>query len=527
MRGFNREWWAAAAATAAAGTAFAFLAAPDLSAGFGPIDDHEPLSWLGEDGRLALTEAPRTLLQETEVGRWPDTPRFRPFYYIVRVGQTVVFGDSPQLWYLSVLALITLTCALIGFTFGLLMDRALDLRRRHLRLAMLTITSVAGTLVWTGLGAWVGIAARLGPSESLGLLGVGVAGLGATKLAFGGSRWWWPVLLGGISTAVLSKETFVGLVFLGLMVGAYCYSRDRWPGHLLLALVAFVPALILAPVLLGTKADIYGRPAGGSRLAIAIEGVVHVFFAYWAPAAAVLLLAAIVWAWTIRRGPLAPIVCVFAIVFWIIGMLILDVYVQGGEYVHVRYWAIFDASKSTMVLGGVVLASAAWRRRNRDGRVNQFVILAILVLAALLFIRTLTASSEAWSRLHSEAVENSLSTARFNADISQLIDLAEYSEGVNIVVTNSVEYEPVRAVAQRLAFSDIAPVFLTPDRSTEMDDAFWKTLEEFASKGNPSWDISPESDDPIRLACGYINVDPYPLEKCDPARSVRIEARGM
>src|SRR5829696_837703 len=48
-----------------------------LDTPFGPIDDHEPLRWMGSDGRLQITEAWPTF-RRSEVGEWGSSGRWRP-----------------------------------------------------------------------------------------------------------------------------------------------------------------------------------------------------------------------------------------------------------------------------------------------------------------------------------------------------------------------------------------------------------------------------------------------------------------
>src|SRR5262245_7229929 len=62
-----------------------WLVRPILRAQFGPIDDHEPLSWLGRDNSLGWSEMWRTFFGHTEVGDFGAYGRFRPAYYASRV----------------------------------------------------------------------------------------------------------------------------------------------------------------------------------------------------------------------------------------------------------------------------------------------------------------------------------------------------------------------------------------------------------------------------------------------------------
>lgn len=57
-------------------SAFVFVSLSSLlAANFGPVDDHEPLKWMGSDGALSPSEFVPTLLQ-TEVGQWGHSSAF-------------------------------------------------------------------------------------------------------------------------------------------------------------------------------------------------------------------------------------------------------------------------------------------------------------------------------------------------------------------------------------------------------------------------------------------------------------------
>lgn len=63
------------------------------------IDDHQIIRYLGADGDLPLTEIPTTLLHGTEVGQYASALRFRPGYYLLKLLETSLWGDSVWLWY--------------------------------------------------------------------------------------------------------------------------------------------------------------------------------------------------------------------------------------------------------------------------------------------------------------------------------------------------------------------------------------------------------------------------------------------
>jgi hypothetical protein len=519
-------WLTAAVTFAVSCMGSVLLAHPNLEASFGAIDDHEPLSWLGSDGRTSPAEALSAYVGGTEVGLWPDASRFRPFYYAVRMGQALVFGDNVQLWYASVLVLYVVTCTIGGLVFALLVDRALALQE-GLRSAVVFLgASLVGAAAWSGLSAWAGIVARLGPSESLGLLGLALTLLGMVQLSFHSSRWWWTLVLVGAYVSVWSKESFFGVAGGVALLMLYLYARDRRTADLLLGAVGLVPVLVLTPVLLGTSADIYGRPVGVGRLEVAVNSIFHVFGTYWAPAAAVLLLSGLAWAWTFRSVSRLAIVYVFGLIAWMILLLMADVYVQGGEYVHRRYWAVFDVAKMLMVLGSVTLGLAALRRSTG---LFRWASVGVLALSLVALVRLGSATIQGWSAISQEAQTNRDATIAFSRDVSAFIELVGGGPA-GVVVSHPVEYEPARAILQRLFFAmdPQAERFLLPTKYAQ-EDPTWNALTVMAQSGNPLWHVAPgvNLEKLAPVPCSFVNVDPFPLEECDGTRSVRIDARGM
>jgi hypothetical protein len=72
---------------------------------WGIKDDHEIMSFLGGDGKLALRDIP-SLLMQTEVGAWGAYARYRPAYYFLRLLETAAWGRHPALWYACRVALV-------------------------------------------------------------------------------------------------------------------------------------------------------------------------------------------------------------------------------------------------------------------------------------------------------------------------------------------------------------------------------------------------------------------------------------
>src|SRR5262249_38267628 len=148
------------AGTAAALAIGLVMAHPLLHAQFGPIDDHETLSWLGRDNSLGLRAIWPTFAHDTEVGQWGASHRFRPAYYAARVVETAVLTDHPLAWYATVLTAFAITCGLLGYAVALWLIRATGLDASNRATAVSVLTSAVAAVALTSMRAWAGIMTR-------------------------------------------------------------------------------------------------------------------------------------------------------------------------------------------------------------------------------------------------------------------------------------------------------------------------------------------------------------------------------
>ncbi len=236
----------------AAGLLSIGLLGSSLTAGFGLIDDHEVLAFLGADGRLRLAEVVPTLIS-TEVGRFGESARYRPVYYALRVAETFLWQDSPALWY---------GARLVQFAAGVSL----------LWLALRPWTGLVGggAVVLLALTErfWGDVWCRLGPSECYVFVGAalylwGASGLVARRARCG--RRWLAVAAGG-ALAMGSKENMLVLVLPTIVLAGWCHRRGRSSrlGALALATIGIFGLVIAASLTLGLAShgrDIYESPA--------------------------------------------------------------------------------------------------------------------------------------------------------------------------------------------------------------------------------------------------------------------------
>lgn len=226
------------------------MAGPMLNARLGMIDDHETMQYLGSDGRINLQEIPSILLNQTEVGKWGSSSRYRPVYYTLRIIESAVFGSKAVFWY-SFSAIIMV---LSWWGAWLLIAKLINPVMAYLFVFYLLTIPLWGDLL-----------TRLGPSEIYAVAGM-VMCTWALYLAFKqkgelGTVLW--LLLAGYTLTIGVKENFLILLLPLLVLVGYRIKRFRvTPSEILVYLIILsLGALVVGDIITytsQTQVDFYG-----------------------------------------------------------------------------------------------------------------------------------------------------------------------------------------------------------------------------------------------------------------------------
>lgn len=232
----------------------------------GLIDDHEFLTFLGDDGQITWAEIP-TLLMGTEVGAWGEVNRFRPGYYLLRILQAKFFSVQDGAWYEARLLVFFLTLTIIGYSFWLVVTALLKttIVSANIRLLLSGAAATIPALMASSFRSWGEIISRLGPSELLVALGGSLITLAVVNLFTTGDRVrYWALGLLGITLAVTSKENSVTLLvpLVALFALRADFSRAVLTKLLLAGAAIAVSGWVALGVALGianSGADVYGN----------------------------------------------------------------------------------------------------------------------------------------------------------------------------------------------------------------------------------------------------------------------------
>ncbi len=227
-----------------------FFTGNNLRAKFGPIDDHEIVNWLGPNHKIKITQIP-AILATTELSQYGRYARYRPSYYVLRVGETYLWRDNTSLWYFA---------RLIMFAVFVFLALSLITKYTCWPVAVFALLSILAQVYWGD------ILSRLGPSEIYAIFGISLYFFGfdylwnneknVPKLA-------WISYFFGFIIAVGSKEnfSFLTLFTIILVIKFWLYKNLNLKIILINIVMIIYSFLIFLSIILNTistKSDIYG-----------------------------------------------------------------------------------------------------------------------------------------------------------------------------------------------------------------------------------------------------------------------------
>jgi hypothetical protein len=511
---------------------------PSLTAKFGPIDDHEPLIWMGPDGHLPWSEFWTTFINKTEVGQWGGTGRFRPAFYFVRVAETVLFGNDPWAWYVCVLVMFTGASAALGYVAGVWLSAAVKGSRAWISWSVVIVGSAVGSFLFTGLYAWSGIVARLGAAELLGLLATGLVLLSLSNLSLGLGRLWWIPALLGVMTAIFAKESFSSLALVFPLVGTYSYlALGRRKTDLVAGFLGLVPAvllgLILAPTLLRNQHDVYGAAVGSSRLTGAILALVEPPLRRWFVAGGMVLLAWFAFAVTVPKAGRRVPAFLLAVIVWLFACVFVDAWFYGGNYSLPRYRAVTDLVITVLFVGALCLSIVAIRRSRGHGRPVLVLAIAAAAASSFFIVHLIQVSLSNLRLTHENAINHAATSNEYQRGLSEVLTrlAAQPKARFAVVATNGIDYESAYAVLNEVArrSRDRYREYLIVANFSPGPSSLLDAMGTISKRGAPAWHIRPVSElaGSKNAVCVFLNNDPRPVEGCRRGDGIRLVAQGM
>lgn len=326
---------------------------------WGVIDDHEIHSMIGAGrDRIPPEELPGLIARHPEIASPTFTwTRYRPAYYLLRLGEAAAWGRWAEGWMITRLVLFAFT-ALLGF----------DLLRQWLGF----VGGGIALAVFAGLWMWPEIVIQLGPPECYAAPAVVAFAWCAVHILRAGSAAGtapWAGLTLGALVAIGAKENFVILAPLTILVAA----TEWWRGRLTAAAVGacavvsaaalWVAFVVGAGIAANGGRDVYQRPVGLAGFARGAEGssgrALRKLAGYGVPLLAVSAGLGIA-AWRSRLArPRLAVACAVGATLAVTALSQFFFY-RGEVFKKCRYDLPFVPLVVVLLIGGLVLASM-WR----------------------------------------------------------------------------------------------------------------------------------------------------------------------
>lgn len=413
-----------------------YLVGANFSARLGIIDDHEIPLFLGQDGKIAVSEIPQ-VLAGTEVGKWGEYQRFRPSYYGLRVMEAAVWRDNASGWYAFRFLLLVVSLCL-GWL--ILTNYFPPL------IAYLTVFYLMTQTYWSDI--WN----RLGPSEAYAVPAVLMSLYGMMK----GKVW---MVAAGYAIAVGSKENLLVLLpFLGLFAGLRIWKKLANRNEILIYLLLGLYTIwIVAGIYLGTQktgGDVYGTSLSlKDRLLTLYSYKRYIIESRNAYLPVLLGVAAAVGAVflgykhglrTVIRHPLAkPMVTILAIA----GVI-------GSQFIFYNNQLPSNSRYDfpAMTLFPILNLTAVYALIQGLPRKNPWKTVRFFIYGVTAIVLIVLTASRGYSQIRERGRQNAVATQKFAVAVDQAtLSLKQNPDSRAIFVSaNYWDYEPTVSVARYL-----------------------------------------------------------------------------
>lgn len=469
----------------------------NLKIQLGPIDDHEIVKFLGSDKQLWIWQIPNVLLEDTEVGSYGSSNRFRPTYYFFRLIETSAFGVDATYWYLARIILVALVCFFL--TFGLI--KLMSYRNQFVVLFLGT----SFILAVCSLTSWQDIVARLGPSEIYLALGFSIFFYLSTLLTLEGfSKKSWLLLCVTYVVTLGTKENaiFLSLPFLLLGITAFLTSTKRLFVAISFAASVIFSILMSAGWILGMRSaggDVYGNARTIETVQFQIlQSLVYLRHSQEFGFAVFAVLLYFFVSWGLQKKWHKSFWYIIALQGTLHFMIICEKIFYNAEMGNLRYQVITQIASLLLIAVSTILVLnvATLVVGSRGYLLNTAVV---LLFGLLLFRETIPAAQLAKSNFDLVAKDARSGTQFFQNQIAKIRDDLSANEYDAIVIQVSYiwDFEPVYAVSQYLEFYSgelpkylhVMPFPVNPGLETNL----LESLNSIAEDGYTAWMIEPKS----------------------------------
>lgn len=466
--------------------------------GFGPVDDHEIIRYLGPDRHLRLSEIFSTLIRDTEVGDLGINGRFRPSYYIVRLFETFVFGAREYLWFSFRISIVVISSIMLSLVIFELF--------RNLSVLITTTLSSALSLLVLSQPSWPDIVMRLGPSEIF-LVGGLVAFLYLSVLYLhdqSRQRLWFGALITAMFTIGTKENAAVLLVLTGIFAllsyKRRPFSRSQKLFTVAVGILGFL--IILIPIIntVNTATDIYGNQrnigqlwSDGLDYFSSTSGTRNsVLFAF-----AIFLLRVTF----IKQKTQFRLLLVRGYVLIFVNLVSISEYIfYRGQFTEPRYRVLTDLTEVLQVLFVIALVIEVLYNQQLQLVIRQGTVAVTSCILCVLSSVQYVDSAQEFEKIGEQKIEGS---KKFKSQISHIGDKLKKDDfdSVVIIINNVWEYEPAFSISHFISFEHgVISKYLKLNQmsvNSEFEQELLDQMIRFSKNGSKEWGIT---EGPIPLS---------------------------
>jgi hypothetical protein len=466
-----------------------------LKIDFGPVDDHEILKFLGSDREIKFYQLPGVLWQETEVGHWGQTSRYRPSYYFLRILETTVFETHAKLWFASRLAMLCVTALALSAT----VVEVTATRSRSVKFSI----GISTVFVILSIKSFPEIIFRLGIAETYLVLAFAVFLFSFTKLIQNSaSRFFWNLILLSLVVAIGSKENGVALVipFLYLLVVQLKTYPQVRKARIFQGFTAVVFACLVIVNSLKNIAevgtDVYGSQRGLRASLSLLQQFSENSSTRISSLVLILIMSLTVINYSVARRFKSTTKAALFMSILLYLLLATEFVFYQGSFGELRYQLITELSSNLLVfiLIAVVLSTFSLVMPHRE------VVLGLVVILGF-FLSHQIGENYSQSIKTNGAIADSLvlQTEEYQTKLKAIEEalIQKSYRGIVIQLNNVWDYEPAYAISQYVAFlGNGLPVSLKVDIAQValgLETTLLNQLLEYQSQGSIEWKVLPQS----------------------------------
>lgn len=480
-----------------------YLFGPNLKAQWWLIDDHEIFYFLKtEKSPSNWLNFFKILIDQTEVGHFGSSPRYRISYYFIRLFETILWKDHAFLWY--------------AFRMGIAILFSFSIIRIFNRYFSLTISIIFLMTVFS-LRYWSDIFSRLGTGEVYAVLGVGLILISLAKYDYQNENpiWVYVFVSLGVVIASGSKENFIVLILLPIFILFFERSRSfNWLQRLTLAssiLFVLITFLSLCLFFAKSRVDVYGNSVLLSdRIPLLLtrfeNGLVLNMLVL---IGGVLLFGALFYARE-KKNIVSPLLIV-PIIFLII--LLFNIFFYNGIWpTQSRY----DFPGILVYQAGIFLlvylsSESFIRLSNLEGDKIELAVQGILILFLSSFI-----SIKGMNNLQKDSRANMKRTIAFQSALNE-IKTDSTSDIILLYVHQALDYEPVDSFTRFINYfeNDKPKMVIVTKNSAESEfkNGLLDSMRRISKEGSSEMKILPLDFKSFRdKSCLLVYFPPANLE---------------